>query len=364
MKTKLNISPKTATKVGIKNTVIYFAAGLGVLAILFVGAFFYFNLGNTEKAQAATEIKTVRDGNWSTRATWDNTMVIRDGLKIIVNHKLIVTSNEKMHKNRVHIEVYGTLDLDNGKIDIGPGSTIVIHEGATVISNKGESDQITINGKPWKGAQINFKGPMVLNEFGETILPIVLEHFDASFTVDNTVQVAWGTYSEKNNDFFTLERSIDGKNFEVLATIDGAGNSNKKLSYSYEDTNPGAGMNYYRLKQTDFNGDFEYFKIVGVNNKLGVVEEKRAKDAIHIGKVWPNPFTDQMNINFEVEMDGEVEVIIQNAMGQIIHKDLSPSFYGENSYVFEKGMQLEAGVYYVTLSQDGKKYKTQRVVKI
>lgn len=368
MKTKLNLSPRTASKVGIKNTVIYLAAGFGIVAILFVGSFFYFNLGDAEKVQAATEITSVGDGNWSNRSTWDNTMVISNDLRIIINHTVTLTSNEKMQKNRVHIEVYGILDLNNGKIDLGPGSTIVIHKGATVISNKGNSDQITINGKSWKGAEINFGGPMSLNEHGETILPIVLAHFHASSTVDNTIQVVWGTYSEKNNDFFTLERSVDGKNFEVLATIDGAGNSNKKLSYSYEDTNPGPSMNYYRLKQTDFNGDSEYFKIVGVSNKLGVVkevqEEVQVKDAIHIGKVWPNPFTDQMNITFEAAGDGEVEVIIQNAMGQVIHKDLSHTFYGENSYVFKNGMQLEAGVYYVTLSQGGKKYKTKKVVKI
>src|SRR5690606_19164216 len=97
-------------------------------------------------------------------------------------------------------------------------------------------------------------------------LPIVLSDFQASITGSQTVQVEWSTFAEKNNDFFTVERSADGKNFEVLTAVEGAGSSNKKLSYSYEDKKPLTGYNYYRLKQTDFNGDFEYFKIVGVNN--------------------------------------------------------------------------------------------------
>src|SRR5690606_24463115 len=93
------------------------------------------------------------------------------------------------------------------------------------------------------------------------LLPIVLDYFTAQTTPSNSILVEWGTVSEKENDFFTLERSADGKTFEIITTVEGAGNSNQKLQYSFEDHRSSVGMNYYRLKQTDYNGDFEYFKI-------------------------------------------------------------------------------------------------------
>ena len=74
----------------------------------------------------------------------------------------------------------------------------------------------------------------------------------------------WSTASETNNDFFTIERSINGKDFKQVATLPGAGNSNTQLDYSTFDPKPYNSISYYRLKQTDFNGDFSYSDIFSV----------------------------------------------------------------------------------------------------
>lgn len=87
------------------------------------------------------------------------------------------------------------------------------------------------------------------------VLPIELIDFSAT-KIDNSVLLEWMTASELNSDYFELERARDGLHFETIATVNGAGNSNSVLEYSYLDLSPSFGTNYYRLKQTDFDGEF------------------------------------------------------------------------------------------------------------
>ena len=96
-----------------------------------------------------------------------------------------------------------------------------------------------------------------------TALPVELASFSGQF-YKNEVHLKWSTASEINNDYFTLERSIDGIRFESIGEIKGAGNSNSVLHYSFSDTHPYPGINYYRLKQTDFDGAFKYSEIIPV----------------------------------------------------------------------------------------------------
>ena len=113
----------------------------------------------------------------------------------------------------------------------------------------------------WNGYQLD-----VLNDFDFNInfaLPVEIINFNATSDNDH-IDLTWSTASENNNDYFTIEKSNDGINFESLANIDGAGNSNTLINYSYIDKNPFEGLNYYRLKQTDFNGNFIYSNVVAL----------------------------------------------------------------------------------------------------
>ena len=124
-----------------------------------------------------------------------------------------------------------------------------------------------------------------------TPLPVSLLSFHAEVKHPQ-VEITWATATELNNDFFTLERSQDGVNFEVLAFVYGAGNSNQQINYKYIDSAPFKGVSYYRLKQTDFDGKFEYFRPVAVNVSGGNSAEI---------KVFPNPG----NGVFYVELNSE-----------------------------------------------------------
>lgn len=95
-------------------------------------------------------------------------------------------------------------------------------------------------------------------------LPIELISFEAKMNNNKQVDIFWATASELNNDFFTIERSADGVNWEIVTTAAGAGNSIYRIDYAAYDSRPLSGISYYRLKQTDFDGAFEYSNIVSV----------------------------------------------------------------------------------------------------
>jgi hypothetical protein len=88
-------------------------------------------------------------------------------------------------------------------------------------------------------------------------LPIELINF-IPHVQDNWVNLKWQTASEINNDYFTIEKSKTASNWIIVTQVNGAGNSSNILSYSTTDQIPYNGISYYRLKQTDFNGQFEY----------------------------------------------------------------------------------------------------------
>jgi hypothetical protein len=96
-----------------------------------------------------------------------------------------------------------------------------------------------------------------------TALPIELLYFNATPN-QKVVDLTWATASELNNDFFTVELSIDGLTWETVLTVAGAGTTNQRTDYNNVDTRPLAGLSYYRLKQTDFDGQFTYSDIKSV----------------------------------------------------------------------------------------------------
>lgn len=135
-------------------------------------------------------------------------------------------------------------------------------------------------------------------------LPIELVHFTAEST-GNTVILDWQTSSEKNNDFFTIERSTNGSDWEVLKTTKGAGNSQSLLKYFEIDAYPFYGVSYYRLKQTDIDGQFEYSQIQSVHIK------RLENSSIEF---YPNPVNKQITI---VGNDDELNnITIYNSLGQ------------------------------------------------
>ena len=104
------------------------------------------------------------------------------------------------------------------------------------------------------------------------LLPVEFAYFKGS-SVNEQAFLEWGTATEIENDGFEIARSSDGKNFEKIGYINGEGNSNSEINYVFTDRNPSAGINYYRLKQVDYNGEYAYSDIVIVE-----IKEERTVD--------------------------------------------------------------------------------------
>jgi hypothetical protein len=117
-------------------------------------------------------------------------------------------------------------------------------------------------------------------------LPIELISFTGQKTSSANV-LNWSTISEKDNDYFVLERSTNGKDFIAIATIEGNGTSTSGHSYQFIDNNPPSENVYYRLKQVDFNGTYHFSNVI-------VIEASKTEDVF----IYPNPNNGSFNISF------------------------------------------------------------------
>ena len=94
-------------------------------------------------------------------------------------------------------------------------------------------------------------------------LPIVLTSWDVEI-IGESASLEWTVESQINNDYYTIHKSLDGYEWEEVARIPGAGNTNTTMHYQIFDEKPYVGQSYYRLMQTDYDGKFEIFNMIGV----------------------------------------------------------------------------------------------------
>ncbi len=173
---------------------------------------------------------------------------------------------------------------------------------------------------------------------GTTALPIELLSFTAT-PVAQLVELNWTTITETNNNYFTIERSADGIEFTSIAVVKGAGNSNSLINYMNTDIRPLKGISYYRLKQTDYDGQFSYSDIIVVNFS-GAGELT----------VFPNPTGHSVALSFLSALDNKCTVTIFDALGRIVKS--------ENHVTDEEGINnlnidlsaFNKGIYFITLA--------------
>lgn len=186
-------------------------------------------------------------------------------------------------------------------------------------------------------------------------LPIELISFTATLN-NNEVTLNWSTATERENDYFTVERSSDGSTFETIGKVDGAGNSQSLLKYSLLDSDPMHGVSYYRLKQTDFNGASETFLPVAVKYIIPV-------EKLVIEKVWPNPFTSTFTVNFSMNTASDVEIALTNLHGAQVFADNIPTQEGDNTYFYYPNDDLIPGIYFLNIMQDGEILASKKLIK-
>ena len=187
-------------------------------------------------------------------------LVINNQLTLVVNGTMVVTGN-------VDLGTTGSITI-GGSLTVGGDFTSL--NATTVILNPGSSISVAGNVKVGNVSNLINNGgtftagtcdPSSPPGFCAGILPVKLLFFKSE-TSSNSIHLKWATESEINFDYFLVERSLDGTNFNALGSISGHGTSVVRHDYQYLDLVPVIGNNYYRLKSIDFDGYTEYSETI------------------------------------------------------------------------------------------------------
>ena len=199
-----------------------------------------------------------------------------------------------------------------------------------------------------------------------TVVPIQLLTFTAECLPPSTIPfkngyvLNWQTATEINNDYFTIERTNgSGSNssnwqWQVIGTVNGSGNSSVTKSYTFSDHyspslfESGSGTLYYRLKQTDYDGKFEYFGPISVSNC----------GSFNIISIYPNPANEYIQYILGSEDGGEVTVKLYDALGREVfskEETISAGIFKEKIST----VNFRSGSYLLRIT-NGNKEKTQK----
>jgi hypothetical protein len=282
------------------------------------------------------------------------TMIVSGTL--IVNNLTFFNGSNVTVNPSAHVTVNGTLENKNNSNSIffnGPVTVLgpFINGNGSAISGTGPitvtTGPITNSGTLF-GCSGNSSGtlPITLPGPCASPLPVELISFTAEASKQNEVMLSWATASEVNNSFFTIEKSPDSKRFSKIADVPAAGNTSVKSNYNFIDKSADKKEVYYRLSQTDFNGNLQLLTIISVQNK--------DDECIRISNGSDNGV---IKIYFNCSRNSTAIVSINDFVGKCISKriispDNSPGFI----YSFSL---LNSGTYIVTVVSDNAIIKKQ-----
>lgn len=289
-------------------------------------------------------------GNWENPAVWScgHVPLCTDNITIPSGFTITITTvldyNTDPSPPPMTINISGILKFNTGKkLTLPPGSTIYVNAGASIQQGVGggTSNLITIGVVDvWRAGEGPVVGPAILTA---AILPIELVYFTGSIS-ENIITLKWQTAIENNSNYFEVERSNNGITFDSINKILSKslnGNSEQPLNYEIFDLTPKNGINYYRLKQVDFNTTFIYSPIQSVEFKI--IKENSFT-------VFPNPSEGtSVNIVWESPDIEEISVVVSDVNGKeflakvLITKDSKKSIYS-----IDPSTKLAPGIYTIT----------------
>ena len=238
-------------------------------------------------------------------------------------------------------DAYGTI-IDQVQLGGGAGeapdgaSSGVLDESVSRMPDGADTDN-HVNDFTQKGATLGISN--------DSVLPVTLLDFYAKKN-HNGIELIWYTATELNNEKFIVERSRGGSQFESIGELPGAGNSNDVLEYSFLDVKPFEGQNFYRLKQIDFDGAFEYLPIVRAENNFNLAVV-----------IYPNPFEDRIHLGLE-ESELETTVTIYDLGGlELFEEKYQPT----DRFITIEDLKFNPGNYILEVAQDFSHIKMQIV---
>lgn len=284
--------------------------------------------------------------------------IITVGLNSSVACNWDVTSNNEPAGGR-NIEYKWLSDLDNGK-DFSN-------------SNKGVNYFSTNGGMNWtelgERIDVSTSNPRIMTftttHFSQWVptsenspMPVTLSSFNSSVSGRN-IKLNWVTASEINNSGFDIERAAVNKEsfvFQKIGYISGKGTINTATSYVFEDKNVNTGKYHYRLKQIDFNGNFEYFE-------LSAVPEINAPEKFDLKQNFPNPFNPVTSIRFEIPKTSNVKIVIFDITGREISKPVNEKMVAGTYEIKWNGSNYASGIYFYKIETSDYN-KTMKMVMI
>ena len=232
-----------------------------------------------------------------------------------------------------------------GSIVLAPSGVV---PGATTsdVKNTG-SDQDAIVATDIDGTARHATTPYMGAYEGVTALPVELLNFTAVASAKH-VELKWITASELNNDYFTIERSADAKEFEPVLVQKGSGSSKALLHYTDSDAEPLNGLSYYRLKQTDFDGKYTYSSIVAVQFS----NEQQLT-------VYPNPAEHGVTIRFFSPLENKCAWSLYDATGKLVRSATDILVFQDMNTLYIDLSNLDKGVYFISLSGQSLLFKNK-----
>ena len=199
----------------------------------------------------------------------------------------------------------------------GGGHTGAAGGNNSALSINSGSTQINTAGATGSGSVVGSVTVLCLAS-----LPIELINFKAVIR-GQTVELLWSTASEKSNFGFDVERSADNQHWAALGFVPGHGTTTDKNDYSFTDDKPLPGVNYYRLKQQDFNGKFEYTPIVVADIRATTLDFE----------IYPNPsVTGELSIRTVSQQEGDALLEIYDWVGYKVYKETLQMLKGTMVY--------------------------------
>ncbi len=213
------------------------------------------------------------------------------------------------------------------------------------------ADQLDFSYNIWAITNLN-NGQPPLGEFPWS-LPVELISFTANATENKQVLCKWTTATEINNDYFTVERSKDGTEFEEAGKVKGAGNSTIVLNYSFIDEHPYPGVSYYRLKQTDFDARFSYSDVIAVN-----INRSSGKELF----VYPIPASNHLAVQFNSCSQWLYSLQLIDALGRVVLEKKGNATQDEN-LIDMNVAPLAKGIYNLQLITNDEAQQTRVVIQ-
>lgn len=256
-----------------------------------------------------------------------------------------ISATGDMNADNVTVDSGGGLVV-SGNLDVEEDLTLGNGAGATAITSSGvvtvggtftATDATTVDGTVTAGT---VEG--TVTEDGGTIngsLPVDLLSFRISNT-GNTILIQWETASEINNDYFNLQRSKNGIDFEVIEQINGNGNSNQVIQYETYDYPETAGDYYYKLMQVDYDGQNETFDMVKVH-----FDNQQNNQLLPI---YPSQLSkgQRLNVTFTANDDTLIKASLTDLSGRTT-VDLKYEYSNNNIELLTENINLRSGIYFL-----------------